>query len=175
MPNRRLALAALVAAPLLFAASGAVAADQPLAGTWTLDRAASDDVAKAIDAAVAPMNFAVRGIARGRLVKTNPVYQSVTIAFPADKASVSYDGKPAAASPASGSTVKWKRDDGQTYDLSSRLAASGVLTQTFTAPDGVRKNLFSVGADGRMTMAVTVTSSKLPKPLTYKLAFRKAG
>jgi len=171
---RRTALAALIAAPLLLAGP-VTTADQPLAGTWKLDRAASDDVAKAIDTAVAPMNFAVRGVARGRLAKTNPVYQTVTISFPGDKASVSYDGKPAAASPAGGSTVKWKRDDGQTYDFSSRLAASGVLTQTFTAPDGTRRNVFSVGADGRMNMAVTVTSPKLPKPLTYKLVFRKAG
>lgn len=173
MPNRRLALAALVAAPLWLSASAASAAPA-LAGTWELDRRASDDVAEAIDTAVAPMNFAIRGIARNRLTKTNPVYERLTIAFPGDKASVRYGSKPAAASPADGTTVKWKRDDGEVLDLTSRVA-DGRLTQTFSAPDGARRNVFSVGEDGRLTLATTVTSSKLPKPLTYKLVFRKAG
>ncbi|NEX92768.1 hypothetical protein [Caulobacter sp. 17J65-9] len=170
MLDRRLALAALAAAPLLFAAAPA----DPLVGNWTLDAAASDDVGAAVDKAIAPMNFAIRPIAKSRLMKTNPVYKTLGITLPPGKISVSFDGYPPAVGPADGSTVKWKRRDGEVLDLSNRIAG-GQLIQTFGAPDGTRKNVYSVGADGRMTMAATVTSSKLPKPLTYKLVFRKAG
>ena len=48
------------------------------------------------------------------------------------------------------------------------------LTESFTSPDGKRVNVFTPSADGKkLMMAVTLTSAKLPKPLTYRLAYKR--
>ncbi len=53
---------------------------------------------------------------------------------------------------------------------------NGRLEQRFQAEDGRRVNLYSVSADGNtLTMNVTITSPRLPSPLTYKLVYNRAS
>lgn len=142
-----------------------------LAGTFRVDRQASDDIDEAIEHAVSRTNFLIRAIARGRLHKTNPLIQQLVIAFPDAHVSVANDGHPAMVVPVDGMSVKWTRDDGETFDVRVTLQ-NGTLTTTYVAEDGTRTNTYTPTADGKgMTMHVTITSPHLPQPLRYRLAF----
>ena len=168
--------------PLLLAAAFALAAPMvagaqsgSIAGTFTLDRAASDNVEKAITSAVKDMNFITRPIARGRLNKTNQPYQQVTIATSGANTVVTIDKLPPRQAPSIGTPVDWTRPaDGEKMKLSMKWEG-GHLIETFKPEDGQRVNEYALSADGAtLTMNVTITSPRLSKPLKYKLVFRKA-
>ncbi|HWS72679.1 MAG TPA: hypothetical protein VN605_11220 [Thermoanaerobaculia bacterium] len=149
------------------------AADEPLAGHYRLDAKASDNVGAAIESQTASMNFITRPIARGRLKKTNPAYETIGIAFPTNNISVALDQRKPIVFPASGTAVKWTREDGEKFDLSGHVT-NGVLTQTFVAEDGRRTNTYTLSPDGKMmTLNVKVESPRLPKPVTYKLVYHR--
>jgi len=151
----------------------ALAADEALAGHYRLDAKASDNVTAAIESQTASMNFITRPVARGRLKKTNPAYDSVAIAFTAANISIALDQRKPIVFPANGTAVKWTREDGEKFDVSGKVT-NGVLTQTFVAEDGRRTNLYSLSSDGKtMTMNVKVESPRLPKPVTYKLVYHR--
>ena len=50
------------------------------------------------------------------------------------------------------------------------------LHQTFRAEDGQRVNVYTLSNNGNtMTMNVTITSPRLPDPLTYRLVYNRAS
>jgi hypothetical protein len=165
----------LLAAAVLMAAPVAVHAQAgTIAGTFALDRAASDNVDKAIAQAVKKMNFVTRPIARGRLQKTNQPYQQVTIATAGANTTVTIDKLAPRSAPSNGTPVDWTRADGEKFKLSMTWENGG-LVESFKAEDGQRVNSYTLSPDGStLTMNVTITSPRLPKPLTYKLVFKKA-
>jgi hypothetical protein len=160
------AFALVALATPAFAATG-------VAGSYAYDAAASDNVETAIQKAIEPMNPIVRLVAKGRLEKTNQPYKHVAIKTDGGKLSVTTDGR-APIVVGNGASIKWTRpEDGEKLDVSMSLSGS-TLTESFTSPDGKRVNVFSPSADGKkLTMAVTVTSPKLPKPLTYRLTYKR--
>ena len=164
-----LAAALLVAAPATARAQvGAIT------GTFVLDRAASDNVDKAIATAIKDMNFVTRPIARGRLQKTNQPYQKVVIATAGANTVVTIDGQPPRQAPSSGAAIDWTRPDGEKMKLSMRWDG-GQLIETFKPEDGQRLNAYALSPDGStLTMQVTISSPRLSKPLTYKLAYKRA-
>ena len=160
---------------LLFAvafALPATAQNAALMGTFTYNQAASDNVNTAIDAAVRPMNALLRPIARGRLRSTNQPYRRLVIASQGAQTSVTTDTRAAILTPSNGNAVRWRREDGETLNVSTSWQGDK-LVQTFRADDGTRVNSYQMNADGSMTMTVTITSGRLPRPLTYRLAFAK--
>lgn len=167
-----LAAACLLATPAIPAATHAQAG--PISGTWVLDRAASDNVDKAIATAVKDMNFVTRPIARGRLQKTNQPYRQVTIAGVGANTVVTIDKLPPRQAPSNGMAIDWTRPaDGEKLKLSMQWDGAR-LVETLKAEDGQRVNAYALSPDGQtMTLNVTITSPRLPKPLTYKLAYRK--
>lgn len=165
-----LPLAAALALP-----DAARAQESSMRGTFTLDRAQSDDVNRAIETAVARMSFVTRPIARGRLRRTNQPYQRVVINFTQSEVTVTTDQRRPIVSPANGTAVKWTREDGEVFDLSTSWD-NGRLAQSFHAEDGTRTNTFSISPDGRvLTMNVRITSPRLSSPLTYKLVYNRAS
>lgn len=164
---------AVIPALMLLALAAPASAAAGVAGSFAYDAAASDDVEKAITKAIEPMNPIVKLVAKGRLEKVNQPYKHVTIATTGGKLSVTTDGR-APIVVASGGSIKWTRpEDDEKLDVSMSLSGS-TLTESFTSPDGKRVNVFSPSADGKkLTMAVTVTSSKLPKPLTYRISYKR--
>ncbi|HEX2203663.1 MAG TPA: hypothetical protein VHG91_10210 [Longimicrobium sp.] len=170
--NLLLALALLVAAAL----PGAAEAQQgTLRGTWRFNAQASDNIQTAINTAVARMNFVTRPIARGRLRNTNQPYQRIVADFNQQQVTLTFDQRPAITTPANGTPIKWTREDNEVLDVSTEWE-NGVLEQTFKAEDGQRVNRYSVSGDGAtMTMNVTITSPRLPQPLTYKLVYNRAS
>jgi len=167
----RFALALLLAAlPAALSAQEAT-----LKGTWRYNAQASDNVLQRINAAVQRMNFVTRPIARGRLNRTNQPYQRLVVDFNAQQVSITMDQRAAITTPANGTPIKWTREDGEVLDVSTEWE-NGVLEQTFKAEDGQRVNRYSISGDGStLTMNVTVTSPRLPSPLTYKLVFNRAS
>jgi hypothetical protein len=160
------ALVALAAAP-------APAQNTAMQGTFTLVPAQSDNVDQAVNQAIARMNFATRQVARTRLRRTNAPYQRLVIAQPGQSISITTDDRAAITTPASGSAIKWKREDGETLDVSTAWSGN-TLRQTFAAEDGRRENAYTLSPDGNtLTLNVTVTSGRLPQPLTYKLVYQR--
>jgi hypothetical protein len=169
----RTLLIALAALALPLGAAGAQ--ESTMRGTFTLDRAHTDDVNRAIETAVARMSFITRPIARGRLRRTNQVYQRVVINFTPQQVSTTFDQRHAIESPANGQPIKWTREDGEKLDLSTEWQG-GRLVQTFRAEDGSRTNNYSISPDGRtLTIHVTIRSPRLPQPLEYNMVFNRAS
>ncbi|CAN5616948.1 hypothetical protein BH23GEM7_BH23GEM7_22310 [soil metagenome] len=160
---------------LLLSAAAGVAQSRSLEGSYTYLRAASDDINQAIERGIAGMNFVTRPVARGRLRKTNEPFGAITISRTPAEVAIATDGGAPVVTPADGSAVRWRREDGEVFQVSTALR-DGVLRQTFVADDGQRENALSLSADGdTLTMRVTVTSPRLPRPVSYRLVYLRAA
>jgi hypothetical protein len=167
-------LRALLLALIVCAAPAAHADDASLQGTYINEQQSAQTIEAAIEATVAKMNFIKRPIARSRLKKTNEAHRRVEIGIGPGEISVAFDGHKPVQMPADGSTIRWTREDGETFEVNAAWDGSR-LVQTFKAEDGTRANAFSVGADGRLNMQVTLTSPQLDQPLVYTLTFSRTG
>jgi hypothetical protein len=162
---------------LVSVAAGALCchADQvsDVLGTYTYAEDRSEDVNAAIDAGVAKLNFIVKLFARPRLRKTNYAYQRLTFVMDGDTLSIQMDDRKPIRAPISGTPVKWRRETGEWYDVTTSWENS-VLSQSYIAGDGRRVNAFSLSEDGRLlNMQVTVSSPKLKDDIVYRLAYRR--
>lgn len=165
---------ALLLALVVFVAAAAHADDPSVQGTFLNEHQSAETIETAIEATVAKMNFIKRPIARSRLKKTNEAHRRVEIGIGRSEISVAFDGRKPVQMPADGSTIRWTRDDGETFDVNAAWDGDR-LVQTFKAKDGTRANAFRVGADGRLNMEVTLTSPQLDQPLVYTLTFSRTG
>jgi hypothetical protein len=142
-------------------------------GTFVLVVQQSDDVAEAIERCISTMNFLLRPIAKHRLTKTNKPYQRITIELPPGRIAITTDSRAPILTSADGTPVKWKREDGEIMDVSTKWE-SKVLRQTFQAEDGKRVNSYELGPEGHeLFLRVTVTSERLKRPLVYRLVYRR--
>ena len=167
MKARRL----LGAAALLALAAAEVPGPE---GTFTLDRAASDDVQAAVARSAGEFNVLLRPFARSRLTKANPVPQKVRITLTESEVSVQLDAAAPVVAPRDGHKVTWTRDDGTPFELTAHLEG-GVLRQSFKGDQGQRTNVYRLRPDGKLAMEVTLTSPRLEKPLTYTLVFGRVS
>lgn len=145
-----------------------------LSGKYKYAPEQSGDISRAIEQAIEKMNFIKRPIARGRLSRTNFPYQQVRIEIGESEAEVTYDTQAPIRMPLDGQAIKWKRADGETFDVSAKLE-DGRLVQTYKAEDGMRVNAFSKDATGSLRLEVEVSSPQLPQPVKYTLAYRAAS
>lgn len=149
------------------------AQESSLDGTYHLVQSESDDIHQAIDRAVARMNFVTRPIARSRLRKTNPPYQTVHLSTTASQVTIRIDEREPLTTPANGTPIQWKQASGEVVDVSTEWE-NGTLEQTFVAKDGQRVNHFSLSPGGELLhLKVTLTSPRLAEPLIYTLRYRK--
>lgn len=156
--------------PMLLA-TALSAQDAAWLGAWKL--ASAPDIPAAIEQTTASMSFITRPIARGRLKKLNPAYQRVQIARQGGDFTVQFEERAPIRIPADGKPVAWTREDGEKFMVSVKPAPDA-LVQHYQGEDGSRQNRFVVDATGRtLTLEVTVTSTKLPKPLTYALKYTR--
>jgi hypothetical protein len=144
------------------------AQESAFSGVWK--HVSNTGIEAAIEEAVKDMNFIKRPIARGRLKDTNPAYQKVAMTTGAQEISIQYDARNPIKTPANGTAVPWTREDGKTFQVTAKVEGNR-LVQTFKNDEGERTNVWQVGADGKLTLAVTVKSGSLPKPLTYSISF----
>ncbi len=147
----------------------------PGPGTYrfTLVPDSSDDIRKAVNTTVQHMSFITRPIARGRLNKVNPTPQRVQIDVTRDTLAVAFDGGNPVITPLGGDTVSWTNSLTKEEDRAHATIAGDTVAQTIAAHDGQRENAYVFTDNGtRLRMHVTVTSPRLPRPLTYTLLFR---
>lgn len=181
--RRIVPFAALLALAAALPDAAAAQQGSQLRGTWTLNAQASDDINEKINASIRRMNVLVRQIARPRLRSTNAAYPTLTLRHDGGNVRIDMAGRPSVSSPANGTAALWQRETGREcpevrgdcVEVTTAYEGSR-LRQTFRAEDGQRVNVFSVSPDGNtMTMAVTVTSDRLPAPLTYDLVYNRAN
>jgi hypothetical protein len=174
-PNLTSLYLALLCAAAMLSYGSASAQTPTLQGTYTLDAAASDDVAKAIDAAVKPLGYFVKGEAEKRLTKYNHPYQRVEIGSTGMEVSVTTDQWPEIRTPTDGKPVTWTRPaDAKKFSVST-VWEGAKLKQTFTGKEGRRINTYNLEADGKtLTMQVEVTStSQKNLLLKYQLVYKR--
>jgi hypothetical protein len=142
--------------------------------TYTLVADSSGDVKAAINKTVDGMNFITRPIARGRLAKVNPVPHRVRVVLGKDTVSAAFDEGNPVVTPVSGQVVAWSNPLTHETNQAHAAVAGDTVRQTIVAGDGQRENAF-IFTDGgtRLHLVVTVTSHRLPRPLTYELLFRR--
>jgi hypothetical protein len=144
-------------------------------GLFTLNRQASDDVNRVIETTVARMNFVLKPTTRGNLRRTNPVYERVSISNSKSEVSIAFDNLRPMVSPVNGQPIKWTREDGKKFDLSTEWQ-NGSHRQTLRGKDGTTTRTFFLSPDGRtLTIQVLVSDPKLPVPLQYRLVFNRAS
>ncbi|MBC8168027.1 MAG: hypothetical protein H7Y20_19435 [Bryobacteraceae bacterium] len=143
------------------------------AGTWRLNPSASDNIDKAIEEAIAPMNFIARPIARGRLKSRNAPFPTVSIKLEGSGVRVAHEAGLTASYPGPGSTVRTTAPDGT--DVHTRFTTDPVLVFTYEADSGKREDRYELSGDNSaVTIFVRLTSPKLPRPVAYKLVFNRS-
>jgi hypothetical protein len=131
-------------------------------------------VEAAIDAATEDMNALIRGIARKKLRDVNRIIPTLGFSLDGDPLRASYIDGHLAESPASGKTVDWVNQFGDTVNLSQRVTGNK-LVQVISDSNGSRRNVYRFSEDGsRLTMYVTIEASRLPTPVKYQLSYRLA-
>ena len=171
-------LALLCAAAMLSCGSASAQAPQTpnLQGPYALDAAASDDVAKAINAAVKSVPFYIRKQVKDRLTRYNLPYQRVEIGSSGTEMSITTDQWAEIRTPAAGKPVDWTRPADKEKFSVSTVWECAKLKQTFTGEEGQRINTYNLEADGKtLTMQVEVTSTRLKNLLLkYQLVYKRA-
>ena len=163
---------------LLFAITGAFASPargqsegEPWSrfeGAWRPAAGSARVIENAIEATIKPMNPVARPIARRRLAQKNVLPLRLRMDRQGDLFLIHYTSAEEFKLPLSGAAVKYG-------DRTMRLQwVPDGLRHTGETPEGRRQNIFRVGSDpGVMTMAVTMTSPRLPRPLQYTLEFTR--
>ena len=108
-----------------------------------------------------------------RLKKTNLAYQLLKVEHTPTRVSITRDNLAPIVTPANGQTIRWKREDGELFDVNT-VWEQGSLKQTFVAKDGSRENLLTLSPDGAtLVMQVTIRSPRLPALIVYKLDYKR--
>ena len=145
-----------------------------LATTYTLMADSSDNIKTAINQTVEHMSFITRPIARGRLNKTNPLPQHVHVTQTDDTISVAFDDGNPIATPLNGDTVPWQSSMTHEQYQAHAVRLGDTTEQVIVAPDGERTNAYVFTDNGaRLVLRVTISSHRLPQPLTYTLRFKR--
>lgn len=114
--------------------------------------------------------FAIRPIAFGRIVDGNPVFPSLTIAFP--EGMIEVQSPPVTArSPDNGTMGSMMGLDRERNNLTQRLT-SDALVQTSWNDAGRRVTRFLPSGNGRLILQIEVTSPRLPVPVRYTMAYQ---
>ena len=172
MTGRALVVGVALLAALI--AASCMADAQEIRGVYVIVPQAGDDVGKAIEAVVEPMNFVKKPLARKRLKETNVPPQRIEFTATAAEVSVKTDDGEVVRTPADGRPVEWKRKDGEVFTVVTTREGR-TYNRRFRADDGERASSYAFSVDGAtMTMTVLVTSPQLPDPLTYKLVYRRS-
>ena len=146
-----------------------------LAGNYTLDAGASQNIKDAVDKVADQMSFLIRGIVKDRLMKANPTVNTVAIVLAGNEATITWNGSMTVKSTTDGTPIDWTAPDGEKGKLST-VWAGPVLKRTLTSGNGQRANAYSLDPSGKvLTLEVTISSSQLPAPVNYKLVFRRNG
>ncbi len=160
---------------LVFTPAGRARAAPALAGSWRYAGGATGRARweQAIDHATEDMIPVVRGIARRMIRERVRIADTIVLAFDGPAIEVHLPWSRARA-PASGAFVPWTTDTGEHVHLRHKLVGAR-LVQILRDKDGTRTNTYVPSTDGtRMTVYTSVRAEKIPAPLDFQLAYRRA-
>jgi hypothetical protein len=128
-------------------------------------------VEKAIDEALSEQSIVFRALAKKRLAERRPLIESITIAAPPGLIVISLDDLRAAAKPGVPTTVKTGQGESSTVKLSFK---DGRLEQVLEGEKGTLKNVFTLLDAGKtLQRDVTISGGRLPKPIRYRLLYKR--
>jgi hypothetical protein len=140
--------------------------------------AESDDVlqqrlAAAIDTAVEPMNFIARPIARSRLRSVVYYCKTYELALDAQTVHVACDDRPRIDRRLDNSQGPVAGLQSEPVDVKVQVGADAVEL-TIAGADGTRITSYRFGDDRALEVSVKVVSPRLERPVTWKVAYRRA-
>lgn len=126
---------------------------------------------EAIDGVVAEMSFLIRSTARERLRAATPIPDIVRIERQGDALAIAFDERRYEAKlDGSATDVQGMTGDPLRYRVH---VTSSTIRQVFAGPNGGRNNQFRRRGEMDVELDVVISSAHLPKPLKYRLTFRR--
>ncbi|MDP3276277.1 MAG: hypothetical protein Q8Q09_13840 [Deltaproteobacteria bacterium] len=125
----------------------------------------------AVASTVAGLGWPIEGIARGRLSERNVIAQTLTLRVVGGQVEYTSAGRPTLRSPINGIAVSAVNSHGEPITLSTRVTGP-VMVRVGQRPDGQRREVLRVTGD-RLVIEATVSSPRLPRPLSYRLTYRR--
>jgi len=172
MKCRVMVCALVVFASVVFGNSGRAQNDATIEN-YTIAEGDSTDIATAIDASVASMNFMIRSMARSRLRENNVAYQRIRIARTPAAIEIAFDDLNPIRMPTDGTPAQSISEHGETSTISIKQQGPQLI-QTLKADNGVRVNTFRWEPDGKaLHLDVQTSSERLPRPVSYTLVYRR--
>ncbi|MCA9659803.1 MAG: hypothetical protein KC486_15780 [Myxococcales bacterium] len=130
-------------------------------------------LADTIDQTVQQLNALIRNIGRRRLTESNQVRDAIKIAVDGDRVTTTFVPGGTVTATLDGPQVDWTTDTGGKVKVKMSIV-KGRLVQDFKGEDGSRRNVFTVDSTGdKMTMSVTISSSRLTTPMKYALSYKR--
>lgn len=158
---------------LLLSPAALVAQAPSWDGDYVLDPERGDNVVEAVRRATETLNFALKPILRKKLEGSEKPPQNLNLLKGSGVTLRIEKNLPFTAAP--GSPARWKRTDGEAFEVSMEDLAPG-FALSFRQDEVVRTQRFGLSEDGRtLTLDVTLRHPKVPEPVRYKLVYRKAG
>lgn len=168
-------LAPLVVFALLGTSSHVMVERQPFSGTYVLDKEASDDVVEAFEPVLQELNFVTRRIARSRLQEDAQPDKNLRIHQSETEVTIQSGDSPAMTTPLSGEMVDRETEQGGKVKVRTRIVGP-VLEQHIVFGAGSQTNRYRLSSDGqRLTNTVRLVVDRLPRPVTYRLVYNRAG
>ena len=113
----------------------------------------------------------IRGIARKRLTKTNPLDDSVAIAVVGEQVTTTFASGFNPSATLGGGPISWTSKKGDLYKVRVKQQGSKLI-QIIGGEDGVKTTVFVLSADrSRLTVHHKITAERLSAPMTYKLSY----
>lgn len=147
--------------------------ESPFNGVWR--HAGGDAERRALEAAVARavqgMGFFIEGIAAGRIRDSSPIPPTVTIRVANN--TIEYTGVRGRLirSPADGTQIQTTNAQGEPITLTTRISGN-VMNRFGSRPEGSRREVVTVNGN-TLTIDGTVSSPRLPRPVVYRLTYRR--
>jgi hypothetical protein len=139
-------------------------------GEYALIASESSDMKKVVDETAAALNFVVRPIARSRLRKTQVAFPTLRIARDSDGFRIRHEQGTDVAHRTLDDPVRTTAPDGS--QIVVRLLPGPPMSQSYESGDGLRVNRYVMNGT-KLTLEVRVTSPRLPKPIEYRLVYRR--
>lgn len=141
-------------------------------GRYQLVPPERDPIRPAIEKVVAKMNFLIRGIARGRLRKTQIPFPAIEISSSETEFRIRHKGGTDVGHGDVSIPIKTKAPDGESITV--RLQPGPPLVQSYESEEGKRENTYVLSRDGNwLTLRVRITSPRLPSDIEYELAYQR--
>ena len=166
--------AALLVAMAIVPAVGSAQNNPIPQGKYVFVPELSDDIDGRLDAAVAHMNFLIRGIAKSRLKGANRPIERVDLRYSGDSVWISLrEDEPWVVSLRNGEYMPYKRADGEVVQVKTDLSP-GVIDQYFRSEDGEKQMIYRLREDGLLEVESITYSDKLEEPFRYTWVYRRA-